>query len=164
MVAAALLVTATASVAAAPLKIETVVSPKQLIRLDFAGQPKHFVLMLQREGKAVGQGLLAGAAVTEYGTHDIMPGISGELRGYLVFALSQADIAYVQWEGRAVFVPGAGGKPRPLDHGIWKVVGATGKLKGLQGAGALRVERVSETQRRFILDGEVVPSAEAGGK
>jgi len=37
---------------AAPVKIESVVSPKELIRLDFADGSKHFVAMMRREGKA----------------------------------------------------------------------------------------------------------------
>lgn len=83
------LAAAATAVNAAPVQIEAVVSPKELIRLDFADGSKHFVAMMQREGKATGQGLLSGAAVTEYGMHDIRPGIDAEPRGYLVFKLPE---------------------------------------------------------------------------
>lgn len=161
---AAFLGTATASVVAASVKIDAVVSPKEQIRLDFADGSKHFVLMVRREGKATGKGLLSGAAVTEYGRHDITPGISGDAIGYLVFTLPEGDIAYVKWLIRAVFVPGADGKPMLLDNGVWEVVGGTGKLKGLQGAGTLHIKPVSQTDRNFILEGELVSAMEEAKK
>lgn len=151
----------TTLVDAAPVRIEAVVSPKELIRLDFADGSKHFVAMMRREGKAVGQGVLSGAAVTEYGIHDIQPGISGDPHGYLVFTLPAGDIAYVKWVLRGVFVPGADGKQMLLDNGVWEVVGSTGKLKGLQGAGTLHIKPVpSPLDRNFILEGELVSATE----
>lgn len=152
---------ATSLVNAAPVKIETVVSPRELIRLDFADGSKRFVAMMRREGKATGQGVLSGAVVTEYGMHDIQPGISGDPHGYLVFTLPEGDIAYVKWVVRGVFVPGADGKPTLLDNGIWEVVGSTGKLKGLRGAGTLHIKRVAAPlERNFILEGELVSATE----
>lgn len=162
--AAALLGTATVSVVAAPVKIDAVVSPKEEIRLAFADGSKHFVSMIRREGKATGQGLLSGAAVTEYGRHDITPGVGGDAGGYLVFALPDGDMAYVKWVIRAVFVPGPDGKPRLLDNGVWEVVSGTGKLKGLQGAGTLHIKFPSKTDRSFILEGELVPATAEGKK
>jgi len=146
---------------AAPVKIESVVSPKELIRLDFADGSKHFVAMMRREGKATGQGVLSGAAVTEYGMHDIQPGIGGDPHGYLVFTLAEGDIAYVKWVVRGVFVTGADGKPMLLDNGVWEVVGSTGKLKGLRGAGTMHIKRVpSPLERNFILEGELISATE----
>ncbi len=141
---------------AAPAGVEAVMTPKEQIRLDFADGSKHFVLMVRREGKSVGQGPLAGAAVTEYGVHDITPGIGGNPSGYLVFTQPDGDVAYLKWLVRAVFVPGADGKPALLDNGVWEVVGGTGKLKGLKGAGTLHIKAVSPTDRKFILEGELV--------
>lgn len=69
------------------------------------------LLMVRREGKAQGSGLLNGAAVTEFGYHDILPGDGGDPRGYLVFTMPDADMAYVKWPVRAVFVPGADLRP-----------------------------------------------------
>jgi hypothetical protein len=145
------------TVAAAPMKVEFVVTPRDQIRLDFADASKHFVMMVKREGKSIGSGPLAGTAVTEYGRHDIVRGVGGDPSGYLVFTAPDGDIAYVKWLVRAVFVPGPDGNPMLLDNGIWEVVGSTGKFKGLQGAGILRIEPVSQTERRFILEGELVP-------
>ncbi len=142
---------------AAPLKVEAVMTPKEQIQLDFADGSKHFVLMVKREGKAAGEGLLTGASVTEYGRHDIIPGVGAEPSGYLVFTMPDGDIAYIKWLVRGVFVPGPEGKPKLLDNGVWEVVSATGKLKGLKGAGTLHIRQVSDKDRKFILEGELVP-------
>jgi hypothetical protein len=141
---------------AAPIMVEAVLTPKEQIRLDFAEGSKQFVLMSKREGKASGSGPLVGAAVTEYGLHDIVPGTSGNANGYLVFTASDGDIAYVKWLLRAVFVQGPGGKPALLDNGVWEAVGGTGKFKGLKGAGRLNIKPVSPTDRNYILEGELV--------
>src|SRR5688500_17264532 len=107
----ALFVASVGAAAAAPIKVEAVLVPKEQIRLDFAEGSKQFVLMSKREGKAAGSGPLVGASVTEYGLHDIVPGASGNANGYLVFTAPEGDIAYVKWLVRAVFVAGPGGKP-----------------------------------------------------
>lgn len=140
---------------AEPLKIEAVMSPKEKLQLDFQDGSKHFVLMVRREGQSAGSGLLAGAKVVEYGMHDLIPGVGGEPRGYLVFTASNGDIAYVKWQVRAVFVPGPGGKPQLLDNGFWEIAGATGSLAGLAGAGTLHIKAVNPTDRRFILEGDL---------
>ena len=150
---------ATASLTfAAPMKIEAVLTPREQIRLDFADGSEHFVLMVKREGKATGQGPLAGTAVTEYGRHDIVPGVGGDPSGYLVFTATEGDIAYVKWSMRAVFLPGPDGKPELVDNGVWEIVGGTGKFKGLKGTGMLHIHRVSPTDRNFILEGDLVPA------
>jgi len=160
-IAVTLLGAATTLVNAAPVKIESVVSPKERIRLDFADGSKHFVALMRREGKATGQGVLSGATMTEYGIHDIQPGIAGDPHGYLVFTLPEGDIAYVKWVVRGVFVRGADGKPMLLDNGVWEVVGSTGKLKGLQGAGTLHIKPASSPlDRNFILEGELISATE----
>jgi hypothetical protein len=144
-----------------PLKIEAVVSTKEQTRLDFSDGSGRFLAMVRREGKATGQGLLSGTVVNEYGRHEVIPGTSGDGSGYLVFALPQGDIAHIRWQVRAVFVPGPEGKPKVLDNGVWEVVGGTGKLKGLKGAGTLNLKVLSPTDRNFILQGELSPSAES---
>ena len=101
--------------------------------------------------------MLCGAAVTEYGKHGITPGIGGEASGYFIFTVPEGDIAYVKWVVRAISVPG-------LNSGVWEVVGGTGKLKGLQGAGTLHIKTVSQTDRDFILEGELVPATAEGTK
>jgi hypothetical protein len=145
----------TGAATADPLKIEAVMSPKEKIQLDFADGSKHFVLMVRREGEAKGTGALNGAKVVEYGVHDIIPGVGGEPRGYLVMTAANGDLAYVKWQVRAVFVPGADGKPQLLDNGYWEIAGGTGGFTGLTGAGTLHIKAVSPTDRKFILDGDV---------
>lgn len=144
------------SASAAPVSIEANVATKEQIRLDFADGSKHFVAMVRRDGKASGAGPLDGTSVTEYGRHDIVPGVGGDPSGYLVFSASDVDVAYVKYLVRAVYVPGADGKPVLLDGGIWEVVSSTGRLKGLRGAGTVRIRQLSPTERRFSLDGEMV--------
>ncbi|MGE5284205.1 MAG: hypothetical protein ACM3OG_04475 [Actinomycetota bacterium] len=141
---------------ASPMKIEAVMTPKEQIRLDFADGSKHFVLMVKREGKAAGDGVLNGASVTEYGDHDITPGVGGDPRGYLVFTMPGGDIAYVKWRVRAVFVRGPEGKPMLLDNGIWEVAGGTGKFGKLSGAGTLHIKPAPGADRRFILEGDLI--------
>lgn len=156
---AAFFVAGVGSAAAAPIKVEAVLAPKEQIRLDFAEGSKQFMLMTKREGRAAGSGPLVGATVTEYGLHDIVPGSSGSASGYLVFTAPEGDIAYVKWLVRAVFAPGPGGKPMILDNGVWEVVGGTGKFKGLKGAGRLNIKPVSAAERNYILEGELVPAS-----
>jgi hypothetical protein len=66
------------------------------------------------------------------------------------------DVAYVKWQVRAVFVPGPEGKPILLDNGFWEVTGGTGKFSKMSGAGILHNEQVSPTDRRFILEVDLV--------
>lgn len=140
---------------AEPLKVSAVMSPKEQIRLDFADGTKHFLLMVRREGSAKGNGVLDGASVVEHGFHDIVPGVGGDPRGYLVFSSGSGDKAYIKWRVRAIFVPGPDGKPTLNDNGYWEVAGGTGKFAGMVGAGTLHIKAVSPTDRNFILDGNL---------
>ncbi|HEX6979546.1 MAG TPA: hypothetical protein VF342_09610 [Alphaproteobacteria bacterium] len=152
----ALTVSAVPVALAEPVKFDALVAHRETIRLDFADPSKHFLLLVRREGKSEGQGPLAGAAVQEFGSHDIVPGVGGEARGYLEFIKPDRDKAYIKWTIQAVFVPGPDGKPKLLDNGVWQVVGATGKLEKLKGAGAFRLIPMGSTERRFALEGELV--------
>lgn len=141
---------------AEPVKFDALVTQKEALRLDFADNTKHFFLLVRREGKSEGQGPLAGAVVQEYGAHDIVPGVGGEPRGYLEFTKADGDKAYVKWTIQAIFVPGPDGKPKLLDNGVWQVVSGTGKLATLKGAGTFHLVAIGPTERRFVLDGELV--------
>lgn len=139
-----------------PIKIEAVLSQKEGLRLDFADGSKRYLAMVRREGKASGQGPLVGATTTEWGMHEVTPGVGADAHGYLVFAMPDGDIAYLKTQFRTTTVPGPDGKPKNLLNGSWEVVGASGKLKGLQGAGTLRINAVGPTDRQWILDGEMI--------
>ena len=154
--AATPLLIAASFVQAEPVKFDAVVAQKEAIRLDFADASKRFFLMVRREGKTEGQGPLAGAAVQEYGAHDVVPGVGGEPRGYLEFAATDGSKAYVKWVIQAVFVPGPEGKPKLLDNGVWRVIGGTGKLEKLKGAGTFRLQFPGPTDRRFVMEGDLV--------
>jgi hypothetical protein len=141
---------------AEPLAIKAVMSPKEQIYVDLPTAQKHFVLFVRREGKATGTGVLNGAQLTEYGMHDIRPGVDGSPRGYLVGKLPSGDQIAIQWEVQATFVPGPDGKPRLLDNGVWRVVGGTGGFERARGAGTMHIKAVSPQDREFSLEGEVV--------
>jgi hypothetical protein len=153
---AATIAAATSLAQAEPANFDALVTQKEAIRLDFADSSKHFFLLVRREGKSEGQGPLAGATVEEYGAHDIVPGVGGEPRGYLEFTRPDGDKAYIKWSIQAVFVPGPDGKPKLLDNGVWKVVSDTGKLEKLKGAGTFHLIAMAPTERRFVLEGELV--------
>lgn len=144
--------------AANPMQIEAVLAPKEQMRLNFEDGSKHFVLLVRREGKSTGSGPLAGAAVMEYGMHDIIPGVAGDPRGYLEFTAANGDKAYIKWLVRAIFVPNPGGKPKLLDYGHWELAGGTGSFAGMKGVGTLQIKAASKTDRRFILQGDLVPA------
>lgn len=141
---------------AEPVKFNALVAQKEALRLDFTDGSKHFFLLVRREGKSEGQGPLAGATVNEYGAHDIVPGVGGEPRGYLEFTKADGDKAYIKWLIQAIFVPGPDGKPKLLDNGVWQVVSGTGKLGKLKGAGTFHLLATGPTERRFVLEGELV--------
>lgn len=154
--AAALFGTASLSVEAAPVKVEAVISPKAESRLDFADGSKRYLLATQREGKATGNGPLAGATMLEWGTHEVTPGSGAVGNGYLVFTTNEGDVAYLKYQFRAIPVPGPDGKPQNLINGFWEVAGSTGKLKGLRGAGTVRVNTLSPKERQWMLEGDLV--------
>jgi len=141
---------------AEPLAVKAVMSPKEQIYGDLPTPQKHFVLFVRREGKAAGTGILDGAQLTEYGMHDIRPGLDGSPRGYLVAKIPGGDQAVIQWEVQATFVPGPDGKPKLLDNGVWRFIGGTGSLGGVRGAGTMHIKAVSATDREFELTGEFV--------
>ncbi len=139
-----------------PVTVKAVMSPKEQIYVDLPTSQKHFVLFVRREGKAIGSGALAGADLTEYGMHDIRPGVDGSPRGYLIARLSSGDQAVIQWEVQATFVPGPDGKPKLLDNGVWRLIGGSGGLATAKGAGTMHIRAVSPTDREFELVGEIV--------
>ena len=155
------LVTMVATASAAPMKVEALLHPGEQIRFDFADSSKRFVMMVKRGGNASGSGPLAGTAVTEYGRHDIVPGVNGNAGGYLVFRKTDDDVAYLKWELSAVFVAGPKGKPKLINNGLWEVVGGTGEFSGLQGAGKLQIKFPSPTERNYVLEGELVTGSAA---
>jgi hypothetical protein len=141
---------------AEPVKFEALVAQKEAIRLDFADASKRFFLMVRREGKSEGQGPLAGARVQEFGVHEVVPGLGGEPRGYLEFVKTDSSKAYLKWIIHAAFVPGPDGKPKLLAHGVWEVSGGTGSLEKLKGAGRFSLLSPGPTDRRFVMEGELV--------
>jgi hypothetical protein len=153
--AAALCALANGAALAGPMKIEAVITPKTESKLEFADGSKRFLLATQREGKATGNGPLAGATMLEWGVHDVNPAAGANANGYLVFTTADGDIAYLKYQFRAIPVPGPDGKLRFAANGFWETAGGTGKLKGLRGAGTLHINAPSPKERQWILDGEL---------
>lgn len=154
--AAAFCAFANGAAMAEPMKIEAVITPKSESKLELADGSKRFLLATQREGRAAGNGPLAGATMLEWGVHDVNPPVGANASGYLVFTMADGDIAYLKYQFRAIPVPGPDGKPRFLANGVWETAGGTGKLKGLRGAGTLHVNAPSPKERQWILDGDLV--------
>ena len=154
----------TGSVQAERVKIEAVISAKTESKLEFADGSKRYLLATQREGKASGSGPLVGATMLEWGTHDVIPGVSANGNGYLVFTMAGGEVAYLKYQFRAIPVPRPDGKPQNLVYGLWEVVGSTGKLKGLAGAGTVHVNVVSPKERQWVLEGDLVQVPEEPGK
>ena len=151
--AAVLFTLAHGAALAAPMKIVAVIAPKTESKLEFADGSKRYLLATQREGKAAGNGPLAGATMLEWGVHDVDPAAGANANGYLVFTLADGDVAYLKYQFRAVPVPGPDGKARFMANGFWETAGATGKLKGLRGTGTVRF---NPREREWILEGELV--------
>jgi hypothetical protein len=153
--AAAFCVLANGAALAAPTKIEAVLTPKSDSKLEFADGTKRYILATQREGKAAGNGPLAGATMLEWGVHDVQPGAGANANGYLVFTAPDGDLAYVKYQFRALFLKTAEGKPRLLANGVWETAGGTGKFKGLRGAGTLQITAPSPKERHWVLTGDL---------
>jgi len=124
------------------------------MKFEFGDGSKHFVLAVRREGTAKGEGMLDGAKVTEFGWHDIRPPMDGDPQGYLEMTDADGDLAVLKWSVRAIFMAGEG-KPELHDNGVWELVSGTGKFKDMRGVGSLVIKPAGETDRRFILDGEI---------
>ena len=153
----ALAIIGSASADAAEVSIK-ILFPATLESIDmrFEEGSKHFITMLRREGTAEGSEPLAGAAVTEYGWHDVNPPKGADAHGYLQFKITNGDIANIKWTLRAVFFKGKE-KPKVADHGFWELVSGTGQFKDMTGVGTLTIEFLSKTERLFVLDGELGP-------
>lgn len=139
---------------AVDVSVTAVMVPQESIKMNFEDGSKHFVLMVRREGVAEGSGDLAGAAVTEYGWHDINPPVGANPHGYLQFKSNSGDIANIKWTVRAVFFKGEE-KPKLADYGFWELVSGTGKFANMTGVGTLTIKPASPTDRLFTLNGEL---------
>jgi hypothetical protein len=140
-------------VVAAPVSVEILLTPQEQMKFEFADGSKHFVLAVRREGVAEGSGAFAGAAVTEFGWHDVHPPVSGNPQGYLQITAQDGDVAILRWTVKAVFLKGEG-KPALFDNGVWELVSGTGRFSGMRGVGSLVIVPRGGPNL-FILQGEV---------
>jgi hypothetical protein len=131
--------------------------PNEYTKLMFADGSNRYVALVRRSGKVVSHGMLRGATVQEWGFHEVTlgPESNGRGMGYLVIARGPADILYLKTQLRQITVPRKGGDPRSAFNGLWEVSGGAGKFTRLQGAGTLRINRLSENERQWILEGEL---------
>ncbi len=164
LAATALAAVATSTVQAEPVRLEALLSIKTESKLELADGSKRYLLATQREGPAAGSGPLAGATMLEWGVHEVTPGVGADGNGYLVFTLPSGELAYLKYRFRAVPVAGPDGKPQNRITGAWELVGSTGKLKGLQGAGTVLIKAVSAKERLWVLEGDLVQAPEQAQK
>lgn len=153
-----LAITAAAAVAgssavADPVSVEVLLTPQEQMKFEFADGSKHFVLAVRREGEAEGSGVFAGAAVTEFGWHDVNPPVSGDPRGYLQLTAENGDVAVLRWTVKAAFIKGEDG-PALFDNGVWELVSGTGQFENQSGVGSLVIVPRGGPNL-FILEGEV---------
>lgn len=148
----------TSGLAAKPMSLDVVLSPKDQIRLDFQGNSRHFLMFIEREGKAAGSGAFADAKVVEYGMHDVVRGESANAKGYLEVTTAEGDIANFKWQLRARFVSGPEGETRVINNGIWELTGGTGQFASMGGVGTMSLEFVNKTDRRYVFEGDISPA------
>lgn len=141
------------SAVADPVSVEVLLTPQEQMKFDFADGSKHFVLAVRREGTAEGSGAFAGAAVTEFGWHDVNPPISGDPQGYLQLTAENGDIAVLRWTVKAVFTKGAE-SPALFTSGVWELVSGTGQFADQRGVGSLII-KPQGGPNLFILEGKV---------
>lgn len=116
--------------------------------------------MVRRDGTADSQGVFDGAAVAEYGWHDIDPPNGGDPLGYLALTTANGDIAYLRWQVRAVFMGGEMTGP-PDVHGTWELVSGTGAFATMRGLGTLQIgpgAGPDRPERRYSLRGDLSPA------
>lgn len=141
------------SAAAEPVSVEALLTPQEQLRFEIGDGSKHFVLAVRREGKAEGSGVFAGAAVKEFGWHDVNPPVSASPQGYLQVTAQNGDVAVLRWTVQATFTKGEKG-PSLFNSGIWELVSGTGQFKDKRGVGSLTI-RPKGGPNLFILQGEV---------
>jgi hypothetical protein len=160
LLAAALTAAAAGAADAEHFKFDAVIASKGDVSLEFADGSQHVVRLVQREGPIKGEGPFGGAALLEWGIHDMMFGKgSADGNGYLVVTRARGDIAYLKYQWRAIMAKGPDGRAVPLLGGQWEVVGGTGTLEGLMGLGTLRIEVLEGTSRHWIFEGDLIPSS-----
>lgn len=146
------------SAAAEPMRLDVVLTTQESISLGFKNEEGHFLTLLRREGTAEGEGRFVGAAVAEYGMHDVAGGEQAEASGYIEATTAAGAIAYFRFQLRAFFVKGTDGNTTVINDGLWELAGGTGDFAALRGVGNLRIEFVGKTERRYILEGDLSPA------
>ncbi|KAA1014858.1 hypothetical protein FVF58_02700 [Paraburkholderia panacisoli] len=131
--------------------------PNEYTKLVFADGSNRDAALVRRSGKMVSEGMLRAATMQEWGFHEVKlgPETNGRGTGYLVISGGPGDILYLKTQLRQITLPGKRGEPRSAFNGLWEVSGATGKFNGLQGAGTLRINRLSESERQWVLEGKL---------
>jgi hypothetical protein len=131
--------------------------PNEYTKLEFADGSNRYVALVRRSGRVVGSGMFRGAMVQEWGFHEVTlgPEANGRGTGYLVITRGPGDALYLKTQLRQLTLPSKTDEPSSVFNGLWEVSGATGIYKGLEGTGTLRINRLSEFERQWLLDGEM---------
>lgn len=123
---------------AEPVSVEVVLETQESFKFEFADGSKHFVLAVKREGVAEGDGVFAGATVTEIGWHDVDPPNGGTPSGYLQVNTPNGDVAVLTFRATAIFTKPEG-KLTLHNHGVWELVSGAGQFEGMRGVGSLTI-------------------------
>ncbi|QCP48293.1 hypothetical protein FAZ95_03290 [Trinickia violacea] len=131
--------------------------PNEYTKLEFLDGSNRYVALVRRTGRVVDSGMLRGAMVQEWGFHEVTlgPNANGRGTGYLVITRGPGNLLYLKTQLRQISVSTKAGEPHSVFNGLWEISGATGTFSGLQGAGTLRINRLSESERQWLLDGEI---------
>ena len=131
--------------------------PNEYTKLEFADGSNRYVALVRRTGRVVDSGMLRGAMVQEWGFHEVTqgPDANGRGTGYLVISRGPGNILYLKTQLRQITVSTKAGESHSVFNGLWEISGATGTFSGLQGTGTLQINRLSESERQWLLDGEI---------
>lgn len=131
--------------------------PNEYTKLEFADGSNRYVALVRRSGRVVSGGMFRGAMVEEWGFHEVTlgPQANGRGTGYLVITRGPDNALYLKTQLRQLTLPTKTDEQSSVFNGLWEVSGATGMYRGLQGTGTLRINRLSEFERQWLLDGEI---------
>lgn len=85
----------------------------------------------------------------------LRPETNGRGTRYLVITCGPGGILYLKTQLRQTTLAGKRGESPSAFNGLWEVSGATEKFNGLPDSGTLRIDRLSESERQWILEGEL---------
>lgn len=156
----ALLALVASPAAAEPLKMKILYRLAEQTRYEIPlpDSEKHWVRIAKFTGTVEGGGPFDGAQATEMGFHDVFPGKGGVGAPlYHVLALKGGGTVTLRGDRELIVIPTGTDKPAMVYSGQWRVLGGTGAMAGIQGAGTYRTSPLSPTESRLEFEGHFSP-------